>query len=111
MKDDEITRLKDRVKHLEKEVADKEKAASNIQVESEKLRKDIAAAEAKLSQSKNEFDNKLKDSRLQSDNKLKELGKFIGSFIRPLYYYHLQWYIMSTTITNYKVSILFYFIC
>jgi len=75
VKDDEISRLKDRVKQLEKELAEKDKAASSIQLESDKLRKDIAAAEAKHSQSRTEFENKLKESKVQSENKLKELEK------------------------------------
>ena len=68
------------MKQLEKEVADKDKSLSNIQMEIDKLRKDIAAAEAKHSQSKTEFDNKLKESKLQSENKLKELGLLISMY-------------------------------
>jgi chromosome segregation ATPase len=79
VKDDEISRLKERVKHLEKDLAERERALGAAQAESGRLAKEIAAAEARLSQASSEHDAKMKESRVQAEIKLQELGKTLAS--------------------------------
>ena len=74
-KDDEINRLKESVRQLEKSLAEKDKSSSNSQSEVEKLRKSLSASEAKLAQSAAEHDSKMKDLKAQSDRQLKEVEK------------------------------------